>query len=455
MRSLLQLLILLCLYAITSLSQTLANCGPSQLGEPCSGGGLAVLGSTEPALNLGVGNPIHLVTGNKYQKETDLPANPTVFGLEVIRHYNSLDPGSSVSGRGWKLSYDTRLFKAGGRWQIVQADGSRVQFLSNGQANKPGYGRLDNKNRHYIWHWPNGQVLEFDPYGYLAGIVSSQGERLRILREPQAGVPRHAMTRVINQQGLSLDFSYQTLGDNTVLDSIQTPQGSYRYLYDSDTRLLGVIRPDGMQKRYLYEAEHQAGNTHALTGITLLSVDGLNSQRLNTWSYDAEGRAIMTIQGPSNKHATKLSLEYIKTPMAEQSGLTKVTHANQQTTLFSTRVSNDRYLLNQISGAPCSGCAAPDTLASYDDQGRLQELHGVKLHRDTTGKLRSISVNGQGWPNLTMNYLADGKRSDWSSTLTGTEHLNYDKHGRPANDVMPMAIPPPMNTTTRIDPPAS
>ncbi len=432
MRILFHLLAALCLSGVANLPQAQVNCGPSQLGEPCSGGGLAVLGGTEPAINLGVGNPIHLVTGNKHQKETDLPANATAFGLEVIRHYNSLDPQVSVLGRGWRLAYDTRLFKAGGRWQVVQADGSRIPFDDGGQAASPGHGRLDNKNRHYLWRWPNGQILEFDPYGYLAGIVSTKGERLRILRTSQAGVPRHAITSVINHQGLRLDFSYKPLGAATVLDSIQTPLGRYRYDYDVDLRLLGLTRPDGMQKRYLYEAEHQAGHAHALTGIELLSADGLTRQRLNTWSYDASGRAIEAIQGPPDSTVGKLNVEYVRTPHAEQPGLTKVTQAQQQATLFTTQVRKDRYLISQVKGAPCPGCAAPDTLASYDSQGRLLELHGIKVRRDTKGKLRGISVTGQGWPDLSMEYLPNGQRSAWTSTLTGTEHMRYDPQGRPS-----------------------
>src|SRR5690606_3307245 len=76
------------------------TCGPSPLGSPCSSGGVALAGRTEPGLNLGAGNPIHLATGNKYQKETDLPANPHAPGLELVRHYNALDRRTSVLGRG-------------------------------------------------------------------------------------------------------------------------------------------------------------------------------------------------------------------------------------------------------------------------------------------------------------------------------------------------------------------
>src|SRR3546814_13694850 len=102
------------------------TCAPPQLGSPCAQGGTVSVGNNEPALSLAAGNPVHLATGNKYQKEIDLPAHPAAPGLEIVRHYNALDRRPSVLGQGWALSYDTRLFQVGGPWQIVQADGSRI-----------------------------------------------------------------------------------------------------------------------------------------------------------------------------------------------------------------------------------------------------------------------------------------------------------------------------------------
>ncbi|NYT64374.1 DUF2235 domain-containing protein [Alcaligenaceae bacterium] len=432
MRILLHLLCALSLFGLAKLPLAQADCGPSQLGEPCSGGSLAVLGGHEPAINLGVGNPIHLVTGNKHQKETDLPHNPSAFGLELIRHYNSLDPKTSVLGQGWQLAYNTRLFKAGGRWQVLQADGSRIQFHDNGQASNPAHGSLKSKNRHFLWHWPNGQVLEFDPYGYLAGILSPKGERVRIQRISKTGISRHAISSVINPQGLHLDFSYRTLGTTTVIESIDTPLGRYHYDYDTALRLISLIRPDGMKKHYLYEAKFQSGHSNALTGIELVSADGLQTQRLNTWSYDSSGRAIASVQGAPDSDINKLQLDYVQLPSPEQNGLTKVTQTPQQTTLFTTQVRNGQYLVSQVQGAACPGCAAPNTHASYNSQGHLSALHGVQLQRDPGGKLRSMAVNDSGWPGFTAEYLPNGQRNAWTSTLTGTEHIRYDPQGRPS-----------------------
>src|SRR4051794_20949424 len=79
------------------------TCEPPLLGQPCSQGAVAIQASSEPSLNLGAGNPIHLVTGNKYQQELDLPASALAPQLEIVRHYNALDRRPSTLGQGWTL----------------------------------------------------------------------------------------------------------------------------------------------------------------------------------------------------------------------------------------------------------------------------------------------------------------------------------------------------------------
>ena len=92
-------------------------CGPNTAGEPCAAG---------------VGNPINVITGNKYQREVDMPALPGVLGLEIVRHYNSdfssPNIANGILGRGWKLGYETSLYAIGNTIQIMQADGTRIIF---------------------------------------------------------------------------------------------------------------------------------------------------------------------------------------------------------------------------------------------------------------------------------------------------------------------------------------
>ena len=75
------------------------------------------------------GNPIDVISGNKFQREVDLPALPGVMGLEVVRYYNSHLSGvgsrNGILGRGWRLSYETTLAAIGDTVQVLQADRGR------------------------------------------------------------------------------------------------------------------------------------------------------------------------------------------------------------------------------------------------------------------------------------------------------------------------------------------
>src|SRR5690606_19169814 len=118
------------LAAVAFVSPVVAQqCRPAAGGTPCETvGGIASLADPDGS-DLAVGNPIHPVTGNKYQAELDAPPLPGPLGLELHRHYNaSYGAAEGPWGRGWTLSYDTRLYRAGGRLQVVQADGRRLVF---------------------------------------------------------------------------------------------------------------------------------------------------------------------------------------------------------------------------------------------------------------------------------------------------------------------------------------
>src|SRR3546814_16804546 len=73
-------------------------------------------------------------------------------------------------------------------------------------------------------------------------------------------------------------------------------------------RLTSLTRPDGMQRRYLYETERQAGNPYALTGIEIASARGKHTLRLNTWAYDAQSSAILSISGGPDSRQGKVAL---------------------------------------------------------------------------------------------------------------------------------------------------
>lgn len=417
------------------------TCGPSPLGEPCAAGGIAVAGHTEPGLNLGAGNPIHLATGNKHQKETDLPAHPQAPDIEIVRHYNAQDRRVSALGRGWALSYDTRLFHAGGAWQIVQADGSRIHYAN--AAGRPvanRHGALVADGQEWVWTWPDGRRLRFNAQGFLLRITARDGAALALRRSQQAGPLANMLERVESTRGGWLDFHYRVQGDQAYLRHIDTPLGRFEYQYDGGeagpddappSRLTGVKRPDGMRKHYLYEAARQSGNPYALTGIEIVAADAQTRQRISTWAYDRQGRAILAIAGKPDSLAGKVQLAYPRAPRPGQAGLTIVTSAGNQETHFRTAIRGGRYVLTRVSGAQCPGCAASGTQAEYDALGRLLAINGTRIQRGDDGHVLAIAPHAPGWPGLALRYQANGRRQSWHASLTGTESLAYNNRGLP------------------------
>ncbi|OWT63488.1 phospholipase effector Tle1 domain-containing protein [Candidimonas nitroreducens] len=424
------------------------SCGPTPLGQPCGAGGIATLpASTEPGINLGAGNPVNLATGNKYQQELDLPPSRLAPRLELRRHYNAQDPRDSALGRGWAWSYDTRLYHAGGRWQVVQADGSRIAFIADTDAGAHGvvpalhaaHGRLERRNRLWVWIWPNRQQHYFDRRGRLARIVFPEGDVLRIERHPPAAAGLQAraqagqISRLVGSRGVALVFHYQIHGGRAYIDRIESPAGMFRYVFEpvpagTGRRLREVARPDGMRRRYLYEPQQQAGHARHLTGIQIVAADG-RSLRTASWAYDTRGRAVMWAPGQPDA-AGRLHIRYVEPATARRPGTTEITDSGGRLTRLRIARIGAYYRVLQVDGAPCAGCPAPGTRARYDAQGRLLHINGTDLIRRPSGALAAIRAPGSGWPGLELHYGLWGRRSAWASTLTGAENLRYDQRGR-------------------------
>lgn len=439
---------------LTGLSRAvLADCGPAPLGPPCAQGGIASLASAEPLPGLGAGNPINLATGNKYQHEVDLPANPHAPGLEIVRHYNSMDPRASALGQGWSLSYDTRLYRVKQGWQIVQADGQRIDFPDNGTRHsktlqttpageaRASQGHLVHHASHHEWLWPTGTRLHFDSGGYLTALHRPDGTHLELARETEPGPLRGLLRSVRNQAGQSLAFQYAFIGDQVRLTAIDTPLGSFTYAHDTEVapgplRLGHVTRPDGMQRQYLYEESLQAGHAHALTGIVITTAGRHHSQRLNTWEYDDQGRAIRSVRGAPDSDDDEVRLDYLQPASTQQEGLTAVRTARGEITTFRIAVHAGRYRLTRVEGSGCPGCPQPGTHAHYDRSGHLQHINGTTLERDGQGHLRRLQPAHPGWPGLQLHYDSRGLRSRWSSTTTGTETIVFDDQALPVARIL-------------------
>lgn len=366
----------------------------------------------------GAGNPINVITGNKYQREVDLPALPGVLGLEIVRHYNSAYSTASgragALGRGWKLGYETELIIGAtrNRLTVAQADGALVHFVK-GIADPtryittdPAHGSITataQGSRHeYLWTRTDGQQWSFDAAGRLTQIKAATGEFVSFTRDGQG-----ALVRVTDPQGRSLQLSEpaQRAGVGMTIDS---PVG--RFVYERGaTSLVKVTLPGGVSRLYHYEDKQRPG---LLTGISVAGTgsDGrAMNQRIGTYGYDAQGRGVLSVKGEPARWETDKDG---KRRQVEGTGIEQITleYGNGQTTLTNSlglktvyahaTIAGENRLL-EVRGAGCATCSEPNVRYGHDKQGRVTEttklddngrpIHATRTRFDPFGRAVSVS----------------------------------------------------------------
>lgn len=351
-------------------------------GDPSGcGSGPASQGSSS-GTDLGAGNPIHILSGNKYQREVDMPALPGELGLELVRHYNSnlalpSQPSAAwgLLGPGWRLSYETRLHRAGRNLWIEQADGSSLPFAADlrtpGLWRSPGVPSSNPQGEtgsvqeqpvaktntnpqglNYLWRWANGRELRFDGQGRLQQISAPSGHAVQLHYDL-----RGWLLRVVDPQGRSLRLNYPALaslrpGQFAGVQSIDTPVGRVSYertqasaaaqessQAKAQTQALSLSARLQVVTLPTMSAEHTATKRHyhyedprwpaLMTGI---SVSGANSlpakdaetaalpQRIGSYAYDEHARAWLSVRGPFPLEAGAASTSYPTKPTTRDLG---------------------------------------------------------------------------------------------------------------------------------------
>jgi RHS repeat-associated protein len=354
------------------------------------------------------GNPINIITGNKYQREVDLTALPGELGIEVIRHYNSLATHETGHvGKGWRLSYETELRPNENTIELIQADGAKLLFRCADQMCKTSnyaQGVISvNKKRdsapRYTWRWLTGieagRLLHFDERGLLQSIHSKTGAALTIER---SGAGR--IDRIIDPQARTLIFHYPSPAELKAqplkfdgVSAIETPVGRINFQYGSPspqgistehtdrtvqinsrpfsaayvlrqsnlitaqfTPLLNKLAPPDKNnyeplaaKEYRYESTYEGQHAH-LTGIVL------KGQRQTTYMYDAAGLAILSTRGePAKLRVDSSGALVIPKQLADGTGIEQVVlQRNRQgeTLLINSLGKETVYKHAFIAGAP-------------------------------------------------------------------------------------------------------
>jgi RHS repeat-associated protein len=405
---------------------------PDDGGPTCGGGGAPASQRATATVNIGAGNPINVMTGNKYQREDDLPALPGVLGLEIVRHYNSRYSGPGVVpgvvGRGWKLSYETELTVTGDTIRVYQADGSSFMFrrdlVNQAVANSadPANGSIAiHRNRNgrdeYLWRWTDGRELSFDQRGKLAQIKAASGEIVSLLYDAQG-----LLVKVTDPQGRSLHLAYldrqlAARGDRfRGVQSIDSPVGRFSYEYgnpvpkvaaiDQLHLLANLVRvrypAAGAGRQYHYE---DAAHPTYLTGVTLerQGPDGKpTAQRYSTFGYQADGRAVLSTHA---NNVDKVSINF------ERPGLTVVTNSLGQQTVYRYATVADDFRLLEVRGAGCALCGPANVRYGYDKLGRLVQTSRLNARGDAIEAVRNeLDYSGRVLASRRIDYR-DGRES--------------------------------------------
>jgi RHS repeat-associated protein len=336
------------------------------------------------------GNPINVVTGNKFQQDVDIPHLSGDLGLTFSRSYNSLDPypiesQHYVLGHGWRHTYQLRAQVHGnGGISVVQADGRRVIFNPAAELNT--YRALvatdgwltatDDPLNKLVWHRADGYTLHFNQGGQIVRLTSPIGEFMRFTYTAD-----EQLRQVTDPQGRQLTFEYYR---NQRLKKVYDPAGKFlHYRYDQQGNLATVTNREGHSRIYHYEDQRFR---HNLTGIT-----DERGVRFATWAYDVGGRAILS------QHANgveKVTLEFGK-------GETYVTDSEGRKSTYLTEMREGIPLVKEVRGPGCSACGVGDVRYTYDENFQQTEVHykdGRSIYQtfDNEGRIVQVVQNVDG-----------------------------------------------------------
>lgn len=339
-----------------------------------------------------IGNPIDVITGNKYQPGHDFAA----FASPLIRtrHYNTALAHQNIGyGAGWRDTYSLRLYKTASGYQLIQSDGRAIAFHRS-DANPDQYitehatdGTL-NTHGSISWQLPDGRTWTFVG-SYPTKLELPDGTWLELTYKDKR------LHTVTDDLGDSLQYFYSNgpLGlkrfsndaDGSQpghLRCVQLPDGSgIRYGYDASSNLVSVRHRDGYNWKYGYEDERFLG---FLTEAVLLEVlrdktevdtGGCNNfffdlhlnnpqafvtvvqQYSSEWKYDDSGR-VASLNVPLENYLLSLSYENEYTDVAMLNGYGQAGRVNtrEQTLYYRFWLKNQLERSKPLQTKSCKKC---------------------------------------------------------------------------------------------------
>ncbi len=425
----------------------------------------------EPAADMGLLNPVNLLSGQKYQSDTDLPLSQAWPLLQLQRHWNGWgrNPTPTLGHTGWALNYDLQLRQQG--HALFMPDGRQTRLYPPAHVQSKGW----------FWQGPNGLILRFDEQGWLIHVRVSTQQWLDIERFPGTHPQAYAVKTVRNHLGQTLVFEWQSQvqeqaspqeqGQNqapvqtprqaqshtktrplanvttavraaetaatatvamaivtttptatatatATAINIKTPAGPFRLLleqHDQQVWLAGVSRPDGMQRLY-HPAPAPWSNR---LGGSSLQAPGQAAQSVQQWEYDTQGRVSRLISHAFNQDWTA---RY--GPNLSEWSIGTERHR------FHYRDYQGQQRLQKLESRLCEDCPVHSTQWQYDPQGRWLHAGPWTAQRRINGTVSRLEQKQGGWGSLSLGLDEKGRLQRWASSQHGSEARYWSPDGK-------------------------
>jgi len=435
-----------------------AMCEVTELGNPCQQGGVATLGRSESSPNHGVGNPVDRRNGNKYQRDTDLPSVVDAPGLELVRHYNALDPRTGALGRGWSWSYDTRLYWMGARVQVLQADGSRLTFHCDlkqrcvGQAHDSGV--ITRNDQGWLWQWPFGKCLRFDEPGRLLGwsiaTASKSGQlegrcgealTVRIVRHQAPSRWHGELARVTDiRSNQSLYFIYASKPAQQLIPSIaQTTTNPITASQATPSQQAEIHATFNQTKKNLITSNQTLTAQRSTTERIVTPSTSLAESKgvlvavesplgVFRYVYDADG--LVEVLRPDGMRRRYHRETFLQAGHAHAvTGISLVDRTGMRVLRTHTWQYNRGGRVQKFIAGP------PELIAAGLPTALPNAALGLAVEHDSRRVIRHLSLHEKGWPGLRLWFDAAGRLAQWHSQGVSSERLEYQRqrflHERP------------------------
>jgi len=296
-------------------------CPPGTPDPPANQGGCGGECPTTPMR----ANPVNAATGNKYQEEDDAKWNKW---LVLKRYYNS-DSGTSPDHMGsrWRHFYSRAVIGSLSGATVLRQDGMAARFTSTypqrvfSSASNPNdvltpVRAANGDLTGWILFWSSTRETEsYTADGFLTSIRDADGYVTQLTYTSSTKVVGGSLlSRVIDPNGRTLDFSYDNDGN---LTSVTGPDGSsytYSYITDGTLVLLSTATyPEG-SKRYTYQPStpllttitDERGNSFATFGYNAMGqvVSSTHAEGANAYAfaYNSDGTTDVTTPLGDTQH---------------------------------------------------------------------------------------------------------------------------------------------------------